>query len=68
MDSKIIQVADSIPTLIKNTHLNVSLTDWPATVTAIALFGSGVIIYALRITHPEATYAGEAAYAENKAT
>ena len=67
MDNKIIQVAESIPTLIKNTHLNVSLDGWPAAVTAIALFSSGVIIYALKVTHPEEAYIKEAAYAENKA-
>ena len=67
MDSKIVQVAESIPTLIKNTHLDVSLTGWPAAVTAIALFGSSVIIYALKVTHPEAAYAGKEAYAANKA-
>lgn len=67
MNSKSIQVTESIPTLIKNTHLDVSLTGWPAAVTAIALFSSSVIIYALKVTHPEVAYVGEDSYATGKA-
>ena len=68
MENKLIQAADSIPTLIKNTHLKVTLQGWPAAVTAIALFGSGVIIYALKVTHPNKSYAMEDSYDAVKAT
>ncbi len=67
MENKLIQVADSIPTLIKNTHLNVTIEGWPAAVTAIALFGSSVIIYALKVTHPDKAYAEEDSYNAVKA-
>lgn len=67
MENKLIQAADSIPTLIKNTHLNVTLQGWPAAVTAIALFGAGVIIYALKVTHPNKAYAMEDSYDAVKA-
>ena len=44
MEHNIIKMADSIPTLIKHTNLNVSLQGWPAAITAVALFGSCVAI------------------------
>lgn len=59
MENKIIQMTDSIPTLIKNTHLNVNLQGWPAAITAVALFGSCVALYAIKITHPETLYSTE---------
>ncbi len=65
MEHNIIKMADSIPTLIKHTNLNVSLQGWPAAITAVALFGSCVAIYAIRITHSAS--AGEVAYATDTA-
>lgn len=59
MENKLTQVVDTIPTLIKNTHLNVSLEGWPAAITAIAFFCSGVVVYALKVTHPDEEYARE---------
>lgn len=47
MDNNLIQIVESIPALIQNTHLDISLSGWPAAVAAIAVFGSGVIVYAL---------------------
>ena len=58
MKTSLIRIADSIPTLIQNTHLNVSLHGWPAALASAALFGSCVAIYAIRAHHSEATYAG----------
>ena len=52
MENKIIQMADSIPALIKNTHLNVNLQGWPAAVTAIAICCAGVAVYAIKATTP----------------
>jgi hypothetical protein len=51
MENNIIQMADSVPALIKNTHLNVNLSGWPAAISAIALFGSFVAVYAIKITN-----------------
>ena len=42
MENKLIEVVDTFPTLIKNTHLNVNLQGWPAAVTAIAICCAGV--------------------------
>lgn len=67
MENKIVQMADSIPAILKNTHLNVNLQGWPAAITAVALFGSYVAIYAIKITHPEPAYATEGSYATQKA-
>ena len=67
MENKIIQMADSIPALIKNTHLNVNLQGWPAAITAVALFGSCVAIYAIKVTHPAQAYATEGSYANKSA-
>ncbi len=49
MDNKITQMADSIPALIKNTHLNVNLQGWPAAITAVAFFGSYVAINVIKV-------------------
>lgn len=65
MEHNIIKMADSIPTLIKNTNLNVSLQGWPAAITAVAFFGSCVAIYAIKIAH--SADAGEVAYATDTA-
>lgn len=65
MEHNIIKMADSIPTLIKNTNLNVSLQGWPAAITAVAFFGSCVAIYAIKIAHSAST--GEVAYATDTA-
>lgn len=63
MENKIIQMADSIPAILKNTHLNVNLQGWPAALTAITFFGSCVAIYALKVTHPDQEYGKEAQHA-----
>ena len=52
MENKLIEVVDTFPTLIKNTHLNVNLQGWPAAVTAIALCCAGVAVYAIKATTP----------------
>lgn len=67
MENKIIQMTDSIPAIIKNTHLNVNLQGWPAAITAVALFGSCVAIYAIKVTHPESAYATEGSNGTQKA-
>ena len=65
MENKLIKMADSIPALIKNTNLTISLEGWPAAIAAVALFGSCVAIYAIRIAHSvnaeEVPYATDAA-------
>ena len=68
MENKIIQMADCIPAILKNTTLNVNLQGWPAAVSAVALFGSCVAIYAIKVTHPEPAYSTEGNYdAQNAA-
>lgn len=67
MENKLIQIADSIPAILKNTHLNVNLQGWPAAITAISFFGSCVAIYALKVTHPDQTDREEAPYARPNA-
>ena len=67
MENKIIQMADSIPAILKNTHLNVNLQGWPAALTAITFFGSCVAIYALKVTHPDQEYEKEAQHVEANA-
>lgn len=67
MDSCITQAVDSIPSLIRNTYLNVNLSGWPAAAAVIAICGSGVIIYALRITHHKKARFKENNYAVNRA-
>ena len=52
MENKLIEVVDTFPTLIKNTHLNVNLQGWPAVVTAIAICCAGVAVYAIKATTP----------------
>lgn len=46
-------VAAGLPSILKNTTLSISLSGWPATVAVIAVATSGVIIYALWVSHPE---------------
>ena len=67
MENKLIEVVDTFPTLIKNTHLNVNLQGWPAAITAVALFGSCVAIYAIKVSHPDQAYATEGSYANKSA-
>ena len=66
MENNLIQMADSIPALIKHTNLSISLKGWPAAVTAVALFGSCVAIYAIKIS-PPANFPGEVIYATDVA-
>lgn len=67
MENKIIQMAECIPAILKNTHLNVNLQGWPAAITSVALFGSCVAIYAIKVTHPEPVYATEGSYTTQRA-
>lgn len=67
MENKIIQMADSIPAIIKNTHLNVNLQGWPAAITAVTFFCSCVAIYAIKTEHSEAGSASEGSYTASKA-
>lgn len=55
MENKLILMTDSIPALIKNTHLDVTLQGWPAAITAVAFFSSCVAAYAIRVTHSHPT-------------
>lgn len=48
MESKLIQPTDTLPAIIKNTHINVSLQGWPAAITVIALCCAGVAVYAIK--------------------
>ena len=50
MENRLSKIADSIPDLVKNSHLSISLEGWPAAVTAIALFGSAVAIYVIKVS------------------
>ena len=63
MENKLIPMADSIPSLIKNTHVNVNLQGWPAAISAVALFVSCVVMYALKVTHPNQASTTEGDYA-----
>ena len=54
MENKLIEVVDTFPTLIKNTHLNVNLQGWPAAVTAIAICCAGVVAIIKATTPSEA--------------
>ena len=53
MGKTLIAITEALPTVIKNTHFNITLAGWPAAVTAIALCCAGVAVYALKVTHPE---------------
>lgn len=60
MENKLIEVVETIPTLIKNTHFNVTLEGWPAAVTAIAICCSSVAAFAIKVvcdSDAEETYA-----------
>ena len=48
MENKLIEVVDTIPTLIKNSHFNITLEGWPAAVTAIAICCSSVAAFAIK--------------------
>ena len=67
MEDKIIKMENSIPVLIKNTHLNISLEGWPAAITAVMFFCSCVAIYAIKTEHSETGSASEGSYAASKA-
>lgn len=53
MENKFFEIIDSLPTLIRNTHLNITMEGWPATVTTIALCGTGIAFYALKLAHTD---------------
>lgn len=53
MNKTILAAAETLPTIIQNTHFSITLSGWPATVTVIALCSAGVAVYALKVTHPE---------------
>ncbi len=53
MEKTLVAVTETLPTVIKNTHFNITLAGWPAAVTAIALCCAGVAVYALKIMDPE---------------
>ncbi len=59
MENTIVQVADSIPTLIEHTHLNIELKGWPAAITAIGFFLTCAALYAIHVAHPSAAEASE---------
>lgn len=54
MKNTFLEFAGSLPALIQNTHLNVSLDGWPAAVAVIAISLSGVVAYAIKVLSPEA--------------
>lgn len=45
---------NNLPELVKNTHLNITLNGWPATVAIISGCISMVAIYAIKASHQEA--------------
>lgn len=53
MKNSIITIAENLPAVLRNTHLNVTLAGWPAAVTVIAMCSAGVAAYALKVTHDE---------------
>ena len=54
MKNNLIELVGSLPALLQNTHLNVSLQGWPAAVAVIAISLSGVTAYAIKVLSPEA--------------
>ena len=54
MKNTFLEFAGSLPALIQNTHLNVSLDGWPAAVAVIAISLSGVVVYAIKVLSSEA--------------
>ena len=48
----ILQLTEGITALLQNTHLSFCLQGWPAALTAVAVCGAGVAIYAIKATHP----------------
>ncbi len=57
MKNTFLGFAGSLPALIQNTHLNVSLDGWPAAVAVIAISLSSVAAYAIKALNPEAVEA-----------
>ncbi len=55
MDKFITVVGGVLPTLIKNTHFNLSLSGWPAATTVIAICCSGTAIYSINRLAPATT-------------
>lgn len=51
MKNNIIGLANSLPTLIQNTHLNVNLQGWPAAAAVIAICSAGVTVYFIKASH-----------------
>ncbi|NLV35009.1 MAG: hypothetical protein GXY21_10815 [Clostridiaceae bacterium] len=53
MKNNLMGLASSLPSLVQNTHLNISLQGWPAAVAVIAICGAGVTAYFIKASHPE---------------
>ena len=47
-NTTITSVAESIPNVIKNTHLNVNIEGWPAVVSIISICGTCIACYAIK--------------------
>ena len=53
MKNTFLELTESLPVLLQNTHLNVSLKGWPAAVAVIAMSLSGVSAYAIKVMSPK---------------
>ncbi|KAF5032966.1 hypothetical protein DSECCO2_611660 [anaerobic digester metagenome] len=56
MKNNLMGLGSSLPSLVQNTRLNISLQGWPAAVAIIAICGAGVTIYFVKASHPEWDY------------
>lgn len=51
MENELINIEETLPSLIKNTHFNFDLQGWPAAVTVTSICASAVAIYLIKVTH-----------------
>lgn len=57
MENKLIETVDTLPTVLKNSHFEVSLQGWPAAITAISICFAGVTAYAIKVKAYQVTAA-----------
>jgi hypothetical protein len=53
MKNNLIDLVSSLSSLVQNTHLNISLQGWPATVAVVAICGAGVTVYFIKLSQPK---------------
>ena len=51
MENELINIEETLPSLIKNTHFSFDLQGWPAAITVASVCASCVAICALKVTH-----------------